>query len=250
MGNCFSGKLIKPYVILNYRYVRCIKPNTKKASNHFDDQQVLTQLRYLGMLDIIRIRREGFPVHMAFLEFIHRYRCLLKKSKIPADPQIAVKFVLQTLNMPEMEWQIGKSKVFLRDKVHDPMEDKRKFILNGMALIIQKMWRGTVKRKEFLKKKKAAIMVQKYFRGHRQKIAFLHHRRAAITIQAFVRGMFAREVAAALREMRRVEEEMKRKEMEEEVKRKLEEEKNNIEQNNEETELEEQERILLEESIM
>ena len=66
-----------------------------------------------------------------------------------------------------------------------------------------------------------AILIQLHFKGHRERLRYLRMRRAAITLQAFVRGMFAREVAAAMKQMRKVEEEMRLKEQEENERRLL-----------------------------
>ena len=56
------------------------------------------------------------------------------------------------------------------------------------------------------------MKIQHAYRGWKLRIDFLQKRRAAVVIQSHLRGVFAREVAAALREMRRVEEEMRKRE--------------------------------------
>ena len=50
----------KPY------FVRCIKSNNDKQARQFDDDVVLRQLRYTGMLQTIKIRKSGYSVRIGF----------------------------------------------------------------------------------------------------------------------------------------------------------------------------------------
>ncbi|XP_015184987.1 PREDICTED: unconventional myosin-X isoform X2 [Polistes dominula] len=207
-------------------YARCIKPNMEKVSNHYDEKLVLDQLKYLGMLDIIRIRKEGFPIHMGFHDFVSRYRCLDRgRNMLSRDDREAVRSLISSQGIPETEWQIGKTKVFLRSYVHEPLEDCRNQMVSSNALMIQKIWRGYTVRKEYKKIREAALKVQHAYRGWKLRIIFIRKRRAAIIIQSHLRGVFAREVAAALREMRRVDEEMRKRERLEEERRLMEDKK-------------------------
>lgn len=199
-------------------YVRCIKPNSKKHSNNYNEDLVLDQLRYLGMLDIIRIRKEGYPIHMPFEDFIARYHCLTR-NKLPPDVKGACKNLIETHNIPKTEWQIGKSKIFLRPHIHEPLEDARNKLVNSKAVLIQKIFRKYYARKNYVKIRNSILRIQHAYRGWKLRIEFLRKRRAVIVIQSHLRGVFAREVAAALREMRRVEEEMRKREKLEEEKR-------------------------------
>ncbi|GFG30755.1 hypothetical protein Cfor_00160, partial [Coptotermes formosanus] len=199
-------------------YVRCIKPNMQKAPNNYNEKLVLDQLKYLGMLEIIRIRKEGYPVHLTLTEFIQRYRCLYC-GKLPACKADAVRTLIKEQGVSSTEWQIGKTKVFMRSSVHEPLEEGRNQVVQAKAIQIQKFWRGYIVRREFLRTRRAALRIQHAYRGWKQRLLFLRQRRAAIIIQSHLRGVFAREVAAALREMRRVEEEMRKREKLEEERR-------------------------------
>ena len=213
------------------RYVRCIKPNNEKLPNRYNDELVVTQLCYSGMLDIVRIRREvrtqtffsleaqhlittfganlcflqGYPVHVRAKDFLDKYSCLAQ-GKLPSNGKMAVSHIMHALKVPETEWQIGKTKVFLRYTVFEPLEERRKALLTVKVIAIQRVWRGYRMRKRYRALKIATITIQKYYRGHRQRILFLRKKRAAIIIQAHLRGMFAREVVEELRKKKREEE--------------------------------------------
>jgi len=61
-----------------------------KESNSYDENLVLEQLKYLGMLEIIRIRREGYPIHFLFKDFVNKFKIIGKfKNYKPDKKEVA-----------------------------------------------------------------------------------------------------------------------------------------------------------------
>ncbi|XP_026333390.1 myosin-I heavy chain [Hyposmocoma kahamanoa] len=190
-------------------YVRCIKPNEDKEAGTYNDQLVLEQLQYLGMNEIVKIRRDGYPVHLPTPIFQARYRCLLPHPR-PKNPDIAA--IMALVNAPNNDWQVGHTKIFMRSSVHSPLEAMRTALIQSSALRIQKWYKGTLKRRQYLQWRNAVVVLQAACRGWKERAAFLRLRRSALILQRYLRGAFAREVAAALREMKRVNQEIKLRE--------------------------------------
>ena len=90
-------------------FVRCVKPNDLKTPGVFNRDLVCQQLRYSGMMETIRIRRQGYPVRYEFAEFIDRYRvCIggMPRSPHVADQKGAASKICQHV-LKEDDWCLG-----------------------------------------------------------------------------------------------------------------------------------------------
>lgn len=68
-GTLFKNSMASLMKILGSKepyYVRCIKPNEIKSSQAFDEQRVIHQIRYLGLLENVRVRRAGFAFRQEY----------------------------------------------------------------------------------------------------------------------------------------------------------------------------------------
>ncbi|KAK6490358.1 unconventional myosin-X-like [Huso huso] len=199
-------------------FVRCIKPNTQKMPDQFDQSVVLNQLRYSGMLETVRIRRAGFPVRRNFLDFYTRYKVLMKNMTVPEDVKEKCRSLLHTYDSTSAEWQLGKTKVFLRESLEHKLEKQREVEVYKAAMIIQARIMGYMARKQYRKVLQCIVVIQKNYRAFFWRRRFLHLRKAAVTFQKQVRGKLARKIYSQLLEerQRKEEEECKRREEEEE----------------------------------
>jgi myosin heavy subunit len=56
-------------------FIKCLKPNMHKRPAAFNADEILTQLRYTGIVGLCRIRQIGYPERIPFADFL--VRCAL-----------------------------------------------------------------------------------------------------------------------------------------------------------------------------
>ncbi|KPP72940.1 unconventional myosin-XV-like, partial [Scleropages formosus] len=148
-------------------FVRCFKPNYMKLPGVFDVDYMTLQLRHAGILEAIHIRKEGFPVRIPFCLFMERYGVLLPQHQLELSEKDQVVALLDTIPDVEAgEYQLGLTKVFLKEMLYRKVEDRWKSTQTWAAVTIQRNIRGFICRRNFRFFKQKAIVLQAHIRGH------------------------------------------------------------------------------------
>ncbi|XP_076876747.1 myosin-IIIb [Brachyhypopomus gauderio] len=138
--------LMEKMFAANPHFVRCIKPNSSKLPDLVDSKLVMDQLRYNGLLETIRIRKEGFSWRPPFKEFAQRYNILLLKPNLPLDKESC----LSILNTTELSgWKCGSSRLFFKYWHQEELAGVLQR-LGKAAVVIQKNYRAVSCRRRFL----------------------------------------------------------------------------------------------------
>jgi len=130
-------------------FVRCMKPNSVKKGGVFESPMMLAQLRYAGLLEVCRIRQVGYPVRKAFDDFLFRYRPLASRV-VSSHTELLADLSSQGL-AKDKEWQVGHSKVFMRNAQQQAFEEARETSLHGVVVRIQKIARRFVERCRYMR---------------------------------------------------------------------------------------------------
>ena len=185
-------------------FVRCVKPNQKSVPSTFENANILQQLRCGGVLEAVRISCAGYPSRKPIELFLTRFGLLAPdeaaKFFTPGKEREALEGILNVANLKE--WQIGKTKVFLRSGQMAVLDTLRSKKLGWAAVEIQKHVKRRVAQKQFKRTKSAAETVNRYTRGMfaRKIVREIRQTKAVTTIQAFVRMAIARKQFAEAKE--------------------------------------------------
>ncbi|EYC06123.1 hypothetical protein Y032_0078g1203 [Ancylostoma ceylanicum] len=115
-------------------FIRCVVPNYERIPGKIDGPLVLNQLRCNGVLEGIRICRQGYPSRLPFAEFVARYQILNRDA--PETGRGAAQ-ICETAGISCSRYQIGNTKIFCKIGVISDLEAKRRDYINGIIINIQ-----------------------------------------------------------------------------------------------------------------
>uniref|UniRef100_A0A4W6G9L8 Myosin IH n=1 Tax=Lates calcarifer TaxID=8187 RepID=A0A4W6G9L8_LATCA len=191
----FKSSLLKLTEILMAKeawYIRCLKSNESKQSGHFDEALIRHQVKYLGLMEHLRVRRAGFAYRRKYEVFLKRYKPLCPATwphwrGLPAD---GVEVLVQHLGYLPNEYKMGRTKIFIRHPrtlyaTEDAYErckhelgeriqkTKRRnyspsiiFFFTSSATKIETCWRGVQARKERERRAWAVKVIKQFIKGY------------------------------------------------------------------------------------
>ncbi|KAJ8373293.1 hypothetical protein AAFF_G00266490 [Aldrovandia affinis] len=189
-------------------FIQCICSNAEKKEMCVDEALVLEQLQYSGLLETVKIQREGYSAKYTFQEFTETFGELLPKDA--AEPQRDIPVLLQNIGLDPSTYQIhlpdrlqpiptydlpcvpeGATAAAAAGEAAGPAEPAGDAQDSAGAALVPSILSVPVpgqSPKHFLRMRAAAIVIQRWWRGVQEE----SHHRAAAMIQALWRGSHQR----------------------------------------------------------
>uniref|UniRef100_A0A8K9Y5J2 Myosin Ic, paralog b n=1 Tax=Oncorhynchus mykiss TaxID=8022 RepID=A0A8K9Y5J2_ONCMY len=165
------AKLMEILMSKEPSYVRCIKPNDAKQAGRFDDVLIRHQVKYLGLMENLRVRRAGFAYRRHYETFLQRYKSLCPETWPSWQGKLAdgVSTLVKHLGYKPEEYKLGRSKIFIRfPKTLFATEDAletRKHSLGERVTYHMAWWRGILACRRAQRKRQAANTIRRFIKG-------------------------------------------------------------------------------------
>jgi myosin-9 len=153
------SRLMKTLAQATPYFIRCIKSNNEKIPKFFDDNIILRQLRYTGMLETVRIRRAGYSVRIEYKSFVNQYRILLPNGRLSTYEDIE-QFINTHPLIDRNNVEFGLTKVFMRDAEKLLLDDHLHRIIIEKIVCIQRWFHAVLARRRFLRFRNGIIRLQ------------------------------------------------------------------------------------------
>ncbi|XP_019712314.1 unconventional myosin-IXb-like isoform X4 [Hippocampus comes] len=143
-------------------FIFCLRSNAEKKEFHLDDELVRQQIRYTGLLEMIQVQKSGYNAKYTFKEFVEKFRMLLPKESTESPEHITKLFI--SMDLDQSTYQIGKTKVFLKEKERQLLQDTLNKEVRRHIVVLQRWFRACLIRMHFLQKRDASLIIQRNWR--------------------------------------------------------------------------------------
>ncbi|MED6290783.1 Unconventional myosin-Ih [Characodon lateralis] len=182
-------------------YVRCIKPNEAKQPAKFDDVLVRHQIKYLGLMEHLRVRRAGFAYRRRYEIFLQRYKALCPDTwpNWKGTPEEGVRCLIKHLGYKTDEYKFGRTKIFIRHpRTLFATEDAFQVCKHQLATRIQAKYKGWRVKEDYLRQKEAATKIENCWRGLMARKERERRAWAVKVIKKFIKGFMTRNQPACI----------------------------------------------------
>ncbi|KAM9118579.1 unconventional myosin-Ih [Pangshura tecta] len=176
-------------------YIRCIKPNEGKEPGKFDDVLIRHQVKYLGLMEHLRVRRAGFAYRRKYELFLQRYKSLCPATWPHWHGPTAdgVERLIKHIGYKPEEYKLGRTKIFIRfPRTLFATEDAFEYSKHLLVTRIQARYKGCLGKREYKKQKEAAIKLEACWRGALARKEAKRRMWAVETIKRFIKGFINR----------------------------------------------------------
>uniref|UniRef100_A0A669PG79 Myosin IH n=1 Tax=Phasianus colchicus TaxID=9054 RepID=A0A669PG79_PHACC len=176
-------------------YIRCIKPNENKEPGKFDDCLIRHQVKYLGLMEHLRVRRAGFAYRRKYEHFLQRYKSLCPATWPHWHGPAAegVERLIKHIGYKPEEYKLGRTKIFIRfPKTLFATEDAFEIRKHLLVSRLQAKYKGRLGKRDYQKKRKAAIKLEACWRGVLARKEAKRRTWAVEIIRKFIKGFINR----------------------------------------------------------
>ncbi|KAF7458108.1 myosin H [Cryptosporidium felis] len=112
------GHLLDTLKATNAQFIRCVKANEKKVPNLIEADMVVDQLQSLSIMEAILLVQKGYAYRETFENFMKENSMIMKLMgqtlSSGSDIKQQCRQAMNTMKIPETEWQIGNTKIFIK----------------------------------------------------------------------------------------------------------------------------------------
>ncbi|TNN58068.1 Unconventional myosin-IXb [Liparis tanakae] len=156
------GKLMEAIEKAEPFFIFCVRSNAEKKEMLFDEELVLQQIKYRGIKQMVHIQKSGYSAKYTFKDFVKKFRMLLPKGATVTPEHITDLF--EKMELDKNNYQIGKTKVFLKEKERQLLRDTRNKEVMRQIVVLQRWFRTCLIRLHFRQKRDATLIIQRNWR--------------------------------------------------------------------------------------